>query len=48
MRTFYSLQKPAMARWVGGQERLEEKSEKPLKSFEDPSKYHRSSIEVPS
>jgi len=33
---------------VGGQQRLEEESEKPPKSFEEPSKFHRSSIEVPS
>ena len=35
------MQKRGMARWVGGQHRLEEKSEKPLKSFEEPSKNHR-------
>jgi hypothetical protein len=38
------MQKRGMARWVGGQHRLEEKSEKPLKSFEEPSKNHRRTI----
>ena len=32
----------------GGQQRLEEKSKKTLKSFEVPSKNHRSTIEDPS
>jgi hypothetical protein len=33
---------------VGGQQGGEAKSGKPLNSFEDPSKYHRSTIEAPS
>jgi hypothetical protein len=42
------MQKLGMARWVGGQQGFEEKRQKPLKSFEDPSKTLRSTIEVPS
>src|ERR1017187_7202652 len=38
------MQKRGMARRAGGQPRLDEKSEKPLKSFEQPSNNHRSSI----
>src|ERR1035438_575369 len=38
------IQKRGMARRAGGQPRLDEKSEKPLKSFEQPSKYHRRTI----
>ena len=42
------MQSRGMARWAGGQQRLEEESEKPMKSIEDPSKYHRRTVEVPS
>jgi hypothetical protein len=40
--------KRVMAWWAARQQRLEEKSEKPLKSFEQPSKNHRRTIEAPS
>ena len=42
------MRKRGMARWAGGQPRLEEKRRKPLNSFEHPSKIHRRSIEDPS
>ena len=42
------MQKRGMARWVGGQQRFEEKRQKPPKSFEEPSKNHRRTIEDPS
>ena len=35
------MRKRGMARWAGGQPRLEEKRQKPLNSFEEPSKIHR-------
>ena len=38
------MQKRGMARWLGVQHRLEEKRQKPPKSFEVPSKYHRRSF----
>ena len=38
------MQKRGMARWAGGQQRLEEKRQPPPKSFEVPSKYHRRSF----
>jgi hypothetical protein len=38
------MRKRGMAWWVAGQQGLEKKSEKPLKSFEEPSKNHRSSF----
>jgi hypothetical protein len=40
--------KRGMAWWAARQQRLEEKSEKPLKSFEQPSNNHRRTIEEPS
>src|ERR1035438_3847196 len=42
------MQKREVARGVGGQQRLEEKRQLPLRSFEVPSKYHRRYIEEPS
>ena len=35
------MQQRGMARWVGGQQRVEEKRQKPLNSFEAPSKLLR-------
>src|ERR1039458_339502 len=41
------MQKREVARGVGGQQRLEEKRQLPLRSFEVPSKNHRRYIEEP-
>src|ERR1017187_5590631 len=41
------MQKPGIARWAGGQPRLDEKRKNP-NSFEDPSNIHRTTIEQPS
>src|ERR1039458_1209964 len=38
------MQKPGIARWAGGQPRLDEKRKNP-NSFEDPSNIHRTTIE---